>query len=108
MNANAWGYVILACVLVAIVGFTGFTSVGCANLMIKDPSTNEWRPATEAEIAEWQGQQMKNVANVASTVLATTGQPQYIPFIDIAVRIAASLIAFFALQRQKKAAAPPG
>lgn len=82
--------VVFVCIAVALVGILPFANPGCQNIMVLDPATGELREATPDEITAI----VEGVGDVAKVVTIAVGQPQYVPLIDIAVRIAALAVGF--------------
>lgn len=86
-------------ILAGLVGFAPFISSGCGPVYIVDPVTGERRPATSEEI-----QAIVNKGGDAARIVAVgAGHPEWLPFIDVAVRVIA-LVAGFALGSKKAAA----
>lgn len=99
----------LACLVVGVVGIATFAPVGCENMVIKDPVTGETRPATPEEAAALVDKAVQDTGNVARVITVVTGQPEALPFVDLGVRVAALIAAFFMNRRvEKTATAPPG
>lgn len=82
--------VMFMCIGVALIGVMPFTNPGCQNVMVLDEVTGELRPATADEVKGI----VEGVGDVAKVVTIAVGQPQYVPFIDIAVRLAALAVGF--------------
>lgn len=101
-------------ILVGLVGLAPFTGTACGPVYVVDPQTGERRPATPEEIQAIVNQG----GDLARVVAVGAGHPEWLPFVDVAVRVIA-LVAGFALGTKKAAAkvaltaaanteAPPG
>jgi len=83
--------VVFAAVAVALIGVMPFTNPGCERIRVIDRETGELRPATDEElkgIAE-------DVGDVAKVVTVAVGHPEFVPIVDVAVRVLALALAFF-------------
>lgn len=84
--------VIATALLIAIIGTTPFTNPGCKQpLTIEDPLTGQIREVTQEELTKI----LEDVGTTAKVIAITTGQPQAVPFVELGVRLAAILVAFF-------------
>lgn len=82
--------VVFICLAVAFVGVLPFANPGCGDIYVIDTTTGELRPATEDEAKAI----VEGVGLAAKAVAVAVGQPQYVIFIDIAVRVAALAVGF--------------
>jgi len=80
----------LAALAVALIGTTPFTNPGCKGVQVIDDDTGLPRPATQAEIESI----AQGGGAVAKGVLLATGQPEWVPLVDVAVRVAALVLAW--------------
>lgn len=84
--------IVAVALLAAVVGVAPFTGPGCDRLItVQDSDTGEIRKATTQEVE----QLVKDAGDIAKVITITTGHPEAVPFIEIAVRLAAILVAFF-------------
>lgn len=101
-------------ILAGLVGVAPFSPAGCGPVYVVDPQTGERRPATQEEIQAIVNQG----GDLARVVAIGAGHPEWLPFVDLAVRVIA-LVAGYALGSKKAAAkaalqaaantkAPPG
>jgi hypothetical protein len=91
MTQSGWLVVAGALLLVAMIGLQPFVG-GCGGeWYIKDPVTGNWRPATAADTAD----QIQKVGNALQTAAVVTGQPQWVPFVDVFTRLATTIAAVF-------------
>jgi len=92
----------LACLAVAMVGTQPFLNPGCGAIKVKDTVSGELRDATPEEVEEM----TYRMGEVGKTVTIATGQVQYLPFVDIGVRLVALILAFYQRTAIKKKEVP--
>lgn len=80
-----------AAIAVALIGVMPFANPGCGEIKVLDPETGELRPATAEELRAI----AERVGDAAKIVTVAAGQPEYLPLIDVAVRVLALALAFF-------------
>jgi len=89
---------------VAVVGIPTAWQGGCENPpQVVDAQTGRLRPATTQEVVRF----VQDAGDVGRAVTVATGQVAWLPFVDIAVRLAAVLAAFL-MERPRRAAQAPG
>jgi len=75
---------------VALVGILPFANPGCQNLFVLDSETGELRPATPEEVTKI----VDKVGDVARIGVVAIGRPEWLVFVDVAVRVAALAVGF--------------
>jgi hypothetical protein len=80
--------IMLLCV--AVAGVTPFVPAACSGMKVYDVNTHAWRPMTAQD-----ANAVISVAGpAAATAAAALGQPEWIPVIDLATRLAALVSAW--------------
>jgi len=85
--------VVFMAIGVALVGILPFANPGCQNLFVLDSETGELRPATPEEVTKI----VDKVGDVARIGVVAIGRPEWLVFVDVAVRVAALAVGFLAL-----------
>jgi hypothetical protein len=88
-----------ALLLLALGVLNPIFSASCGSIMVKDPATGISRPATQPEIAAI----LQPVNDALATTAVISGQPQYVPLVQLLIQGLALLLAW----KTKTAAEPP-
>ena len=86
-------------ILVGLVGLVPFSNPGCGPVYVIDAQTGETRVATPEEIQAI----VEQGGDLARVVTIGVGHPEWLPIVDVAVRVIA-LVAGFVLGSKKAAA----
>jgi len=92
-----------AALAVAVFGLMPLTATNCGPIKVMDPVTGETRLATPEEAAAV----AQAAGETLQVVTVAAGQPTWIPFVDIGMRMAALLFAWYQRREIDKALAPP-
>jgi len=91
MTQSGWLVVAGVLLLVGMIGLQPFLG-GCGGeWYVKDPVTGNWRPATAADTSK----SIQQVGDALQTAAVVTGQPQWVPVVDVVTRLASTLAAIF-------------
>lgn len=82
--------VVFIAIAIALVGIVPFANPGCGDIYVIDATTGELRPASEDEAKAL----VEGIGIAAKAVTVAIGQPQYVIFIDLAVRVVALAVGF--------------
>lgn len=94
-STQARGVFLLA-ILVALLGCSPVLEWTREKCQVADPATGELRPATAAEIEA----AAKPVAGAAGAILVQTGQAEWVPLVDLAVKVGALALAYLIRPRE--------
>jgi hypothetical protein len=105
MSATVNRYLMLATLAVAVIGIQPALNPGCGTIKVKDPVTGAVRDATPQELQDvsvW-------VGDIGKVATVSAGQAQWVPFVDVGVRVLALLLAWYQkTEIEKKEKPAPG
>jgi len=88
---------LLAILLFVMIGVTPFATIACREVWTWDTDRQEWVPVDPIAIQP----AIDEAADIAKATLAATGQPLWIPLVDIVAKAIALIFAFRFVQPRR-------